>query len=49
MDDIELHSGRPWASAEIFPGGGATLTFCLYFQVADDAMQTDFHKTLCVF
>jgi len=22
MDDIELHSRRTWASAEIFPGGG---------------------------
>ena len=29
-----------------FVQGGATSTFCLYFQVADDVMQMDFHKTL---
>jgi len=36
------------ASAEIFPGG-ATSTFCLSFQVADDAMQICFHKTFYPF
>jgi len=40
----------PWASAEIFPGGGATSKFCLsFFQVADDAMHADVHKTLYPF
>jgi len=39
---------RSWASAKIFPGE-ATSTFCCPFQVADDAMQMDVHKTLWPF
>ena len=37
--------GRP----HNFFQGWATSTFCLYFQVADDAIQIDFHKTLSSF
>jgi len=37
-----------WASAEIFPGG-ARSTCCLYFQIADDAIEIGVHKTLYLF
>ena len=36
---------RAWASAEIFPGGGAKSTFWLYFfRVVGDATQMDVYK-----
>jgi len=38
-------SVQPRASAEIFPGG-ARRNFRYIFQVADDALQIDVHKTL---
>jgi len=38
-----------WASAEIFPGGGNVDISLVLFQVADDRMQMDFHKTLYSF
>ena len=38
----------PWASAEIFPGGQRQ-HFAYPFQVADDAMQMDVHKTFYPF
>jgi len=37
---------HPWASAEIFTGVRQRRNFTYPFQVADDAMQMDVHKTL---
>jgi len=37
---------RTLASAEIFPGGSNVDISLIIFQVAKDAMQMDFHKTL---
>ena len=37
-----------WASADIFPGGQSR-HFAYPFQVADDTMQMDVHKTLYPF
>jgi len=40
----------PWASAEkIFQGGGKVDMLLIFFQIADDAMWIDFHKTLYPF
>ena len=39
-------SVHPWTSAEIFPGWGQRRNIAYTFQVADDAMQVDVHKTL---
>jgi len=39
----------PWASEEILPGGGQRQHFACTFQVADDAVQMDVHKTLYCF
>jgi len=34
----------PWASAEIFPGGGQSRHFAYLFQFVGDATQTEVHK-----
>jgi len=39
----------PWASAEIFSGGGKRQHFAHLSQIADDAMPIDIHKTLFPF
>jgi len=36
---------QPWASAENFPGGGNGRDFANPFQIADDAVLMDIHKT----
>jgi len=40
---------RAWASAEHFPGAGNVDISLILFQVANDAMQMDLHKTLYPF
>jgi len=45
----DSHMPLSWASAEIFPGGGQRRNFAHPFQVANDAMQMDVHKTLYPF
>jgi len=45
---IESKSVQPWASVEIFPGG-QRWNFSYPFQVADNVMRMDIHKTLYPF
>jgi len=46
---ISSKSVHPWASAETFSGGGNVALSLIPFQVADDVMQMDVHKTLYCF
>ena len=46
---VKVVTHRPWASAENFPGAGNVGISLILFQVANDAMQMDFHKTLSPF
>ena len=39
----------PWASAEIFPGGGNVDISRILFEIANDVMQMDLHKMLYPF
>jgi len=39
----------PWAPAEILPGRGNVDISLIFFQIANDAMQMDLHKTLYPF